>query len=212
MYDRTVDDRVLTFRVSGKLWMRSLVMGDAETESEWSHLLGRAMAGPLKGKTLDPIITDMVTWEAWHDEHPGTTVLDMSRTSNNYTREFYRDPTRFVFGFDLAGKAWALPLAKMMDKPVHSFRIGDQSLLATFDTRGAVTHLFHRRLGQQVLEFSPVDAETMKDTQTGSHWKIKSGEAISGPMKGKSLKQRVGIMSFRKAWQNFFPESQDVEF
>lgn len=192
--------------------MRSLVMGDVETDSEWSHLLGRAMAGPLKGKTLDPIITDMVTWAVWRDEHPETTVLDMSRTSDNYTREFYRDPTRFVFGFDLAGKAWALPLEKMANNPVHSFRVGDQPLLATFDARGAVTHLFDRKLGDQVLEFSRVDAETMKDTQTDSHWMTKSGEAISGPMKGKLLEQRVGIMSFRKAWQNFFPDSQDVDF
>ncbi len=191
--------------------MRSLVMGDVETNSEWSHILGRAMAGPLRGKTLDPILTDMVTWGTWRAEHPESSVLDMSRTTKNYTRDFYRDPTAFVFGFDSGGKAWALPMKKMLNHPVHSFSVGDQSLLATFDARGAVTHLFHRRLDGQTLDFSRVDAETMTDTQTGSLWKINSGEAISGPMKGKLLEQHVGIMSFRKAWQNFYPDSQDVD-
>ena len=133
--------------------MRSLVMGDVETNSEWSHILGRAMAGPLRGKTLDPILTDMVTWGTCCAEHPESSVLDMSRTTKNYTRDFYRDPTAFVFGFDSGGKAWALPMEKMLNHPVHSFSVGDQSLLATFDARGAVTHLFHRRLDGQTLDF-----------------------------------------------------------
>ena len=48
MYVRQVNDLTLTFRVSGKLWNRSLIMSDVETRTEWSHLLGRAMAGKLK--------------------------------------------------------------------------------------------------------------------------------------------------------------------
>ncbi|MCP4508275.1 MAG: DUF3179 domain-containing protein, partial [Fuerstiella sp.] len=35
MYVREVDDRRLTLQVSGKLWMRSLVMSDVETKTEW---------------------------------------------------------------------------------------------------------------------------------------------------------------------------------
>ena len=44
-----VKDRKLTLCVSGKLWNRSLIMMDKETDSLWSHLLGEAMAGPLEG-------------------------------------------------------------------------------------------------------------------------------------------------------------------
>ena len=39
-----------------------------------------------------------------------------------------------------------------------------------------------------------------------------TGEAIEGELKGKRLKPRVGIMSFRKAWQNFHPDSTEVDF
>lgn len=212
MYVRKIDDQVLTFRVSGKLWMRSLVMSDVETGTEWSHLLGRGMQGKLKGRVLEPIVSDMVTWAAWRQDFPDTTVLNMSNTSRNYSREFYRDPTRFVFGFEAGGKTWALPMAKLFKKPVHSFRIGDQSLLATFDRQGAVTRLFDTTFNGQRLEFVQVDDETMKDSQTQSRWVIRNGKAIEGPLAGRQLKQRVGIMSFRKAWKNFHPDSLDVEF
>ena len=192
--------------------MRSLVMSDVETNSEWAHLLGRAMAGKLKGKVLRPLITDMVTWKVWLEQYPQTTVLKMSATAKDFTRDFYRDRSRFVFGFAIGSKSFALPMEKMSDHPLHAFKLFDESLIATFDRNGTSTHLFDAELDGEVLEFALADDGTMKDRQTGSVWKTTTGQAVSGPMKGKSLRQRVGIMSFRKAWINFHPESSDVEF
>jgi hypothetical protein len=70
VYDRTVNEKLLTLCVSGQLWNRSLVMLDIETRSLWSHILGEAMAGELKGQLLKPIPSDMVTWAAWKRDHP----------------------------------------------------------------------------------------------------------------------------------------------
>ena len=53
MYARKVGDQVLTLQVSGKLWNRSLVIRDIETESLWSHILGKCMDGDLKDATFD---------------------------------------------------------------------------------------------------------------------------------------------------------------
>ena len=212
MYVRQIDDQILTLRVSGKLWMRSLVMSDVETKTEWSHLLGRGMRGELKGKVLQPIVTDMTTWAAWRKDFPDTTVLDMRNTSKNYTRDFYQDTSRFVFGFRVSGATWALPMSELIRKPVHSFRIGDLSLLAAFDKEGVATRLFETTVAKQDLEFVRLNDQTMQDKQTQSRWSISSGKAIAGPLLGTELKQRVGIMSFRKAWQNFHPKSVDVEF
>ena len=47
MYDREVEDKELTFGVSGKLIRNVLVMYDRETESYWSQLLGEAVDGEL---------------------------------------------------------------------------------------------------------------------------------------------------------------------
>ena len=211
MYVRELDGQELTFQVSGKLWMRSLIMYDAETRSEWSHLLGRAMAGQLKGKKLKPLITDMVTWSVWKKQHPDTTVLNMSRTDRNYTKDFYLKPSRFLFGFHVSDKHFALPMPLMMDHPVFAFEAADTQLVATFEKEGAVTHLFESNLEGQTLTFEHLDNSIMKDRETESRWEMLSGKCIDGKLKGKMLQQRVGIMSFRKAWENFHPDSIDIQ-
>ncbi|MCP4507451.1 MAG: DUF3179 domain-containing protein, partial [Fuerstiella sp.] len=57
-----------------------------------------------------------------------------------------------------------------------------------------------------------VDDQIMTDRQTASRWQKLNGNCIEGELQGQVLKQRVGIMSFRKAWQNFHPDSQNVSF
>ncbi len=187
-------------------------MQDVETQTEWSHLLGKGMAGKLKGRKLKPIITDLVTWSVWKKQHPNTTILNMPRKSERYSSSFYSEPDRFVFGFEADGQAYALAMESMMANPVHQFSIGKIPLLATFDKEGVVTHLFEPRVDGCVLDFDRVNDQIMTDRQTASHWQILNGNCIKGELQGKVLKQRVGIMSFRKAWQKFHPDSQNVSF
>ena len=85
-------------------------------------------------------------------------------------------------------------------------------LLATFDKAGTVTHLFDRVIDGQPPEFLSVDEFLTADDKTDSHWEKISGRCVSGSLKGTLLKQRVGIVSFRKAWDNFHPDSRDVTF
>ena len=210
MYASQVGDQKLTLRVSGKLWMRSLIMSDVETGTEWSHLLGRAMAGELKDQELKPIVSDMATWKAWVARHPETTVLDMPRTSRHYDRDFYKDPNRFVFGFIFQGKPNAISLSVLEEHPVLAFSIDGNSLVATFDEEGMVARLFDASIDGKSLTFrSGINGE-MKDQETGSLWNSGTGRSFSGPMKGKQLSQEVGIMSYRKAWDNFHPRSNEI--
>lgn len=190
--------------------MRSLVMSDLETNTEWAHLLGQAMKGELKGKTLKPLITDMVTWGAWREEFPNTTVLDMSRTAREFRSDFYGSLKNFVFGFVVKGNAYALRLDKLAANPVHNFEVEGEKLLATYNAEATATHLFDPMVDEQHLTFAAIDEKTMKDTETESIWNLKTGQALSGPLKGKLLEQRVGIMSFEIAWSNFHPNSKDV--
>ncbi len=73
----------LTLAVSGKLWNRSLVMVDTETESLWSHLLGKAMEGELKGTVLETLPATMVSWQSWKADHPATTVTASGMTTSS---------------------------------------------------------------------------------------------------------------------------------
>lgn len=75
MYDRAIGGRTLSFGVSGKLYRNSLIMYDRERDSLWSHLLGAAVDGPMKGTLLETIPSTFTDWESCRRTHPETLVL-----------------------------------------------------------------------------------------------------------------------------------------
>ncbi|MFB6311657.1 MAG: DUF3179 domain-containing protein [Salinirussus sp.] len=88
VFDRTVDERVLSFGTSGKLADDALVMYDRETGSEWKQPLGRAIAGPLDGSELDVLPAAIMTWERFRTAHPDGLVLQPDRPGS-YDMERY---------------------------------------------------------------------------------------------------------------------------
>lgn len=70
-----MDGRTLTFGISGYLYRSAVLYYDAETESFWLSTTGEAVAGPLVGRTLDWIPTEVTTWRDWQGRYPATTVL-----------------------------------------------------------------------------------------------------------------------------------------
>ena len=185
-------------------------MMDTETKTEWSHILGRAMKGRLKGSQLTAIPSDMVTWAAWKREFPDTTVLAMSRTRQKaYTNEFYQDLHDFVVGFSTPSGMRHCSFATLMKRSVHNIVAGDVPLLVTFDEASTSVRIFLRELNGTVLTFK-LDNGTLTDIQTGSQWNRVTGEATSGPSKGKRLSAHVGIVSYADVWKTFHPKSNPV--
>lgn len=210
MYATNVDKQKLTFCVSGQLWNRSLVMMDLETKSLWSHLLGRGMQGKHKDTLLKVIPSDITTWSAWKNEHPETKVLNLRRTSRQFVKDFYKEPRRFVVGFVGNFAMHHVAMDQLLKRPIANIDAKGLPLLVVFDPEGTATRVFRRKLDDQVLTFSPDSKARLKDDQTGSIWN-RSGAAMEGPLKGKSLEQQVSIPSFRRAWQNFHPDSRLVD-
>lgn len=83
-----------TLGVSGKLWRDSLIMYDRATRSLWSQLNGRAVAGPLKGKRLAHLPSELTTWSDWKRRHPDTLVLIKPRQSGSGYADYHRDPAK----------------------------------------------------------------------------------------------------------------------
>ena len=67
VFSPTVDGRKLTFEE------RAGQIVDRETGSSWD-ILGRAVAGPMKGKTLEPVVHGNDFWFSWVAFHPDTEV------------------------------------------------------------------------------------------------------------------------------------------
>jgi hypothetical protein len=214
VYDRTVKDRPLTFCVSGKLWNRSLIMKDLETQTLWSHLLGEAVEGSLKGEKLRALPCDMMTWDAWFREHPETTVLNMARTTLHYTREFYEkrsDRVEFVVGFTGNYGMHHCSFETLKAKPLLNVDARGLPLVILFQPDSTSARIFNRRVGDRTLTFVAIEADRMQDQETHSLWHARSGLAVGGALQGERLEPHVGIVSVKRAWQMFHPDSREVE-
>jgi len=209
---RKVEDKTLTLIVSGKLWNRSLVMADKETGTEWSHLLGRGMKGPLKGVELEPLPADMTTWAAWKERYPKTTVLNLSRKRRfNYDKDFYKRPEQFVLGWLIGADSFHVSYATLNKKPVLNLTVAETPVVVTYHADSTSARVFSRKLGDRLLTFEASEGEAMKDEQTGSTWNRATGVATDGALKGNTLEHHVGIPSFKRAWNIFHPESELIE-
>jgi hypothetical protein len=205
----TVGDRRLTFRVSGKLWNRSLVMNDVETGSERSHILGRCMAGPLAGRVLDVRPAEMTTWKDWRSRHPSTTVLDLSRASRRYVRAVHDGGERFVLGAVGDGETAAWSFRRLAETRVVFDTLGEIPVVVTFDPESSRATLFSRRWGDILLDLE-VDAETgaLRGPASGSVFDPDTGRGAGGAHDGAKLEMRPAIVSYRRIWAVFHPASR----
>lgn len=98
MYDRTLGGQTLSFIVSGALYRNSLIMLDRETGTRWSHLLGAAVVGPLKGRELEMIPHTFTTWGKWRRAHPHGLVLSPALAPYDSYEGYYESSQTGIIG------------------------------------------------------------------------------------------------------------------
>lgn len=207
MYAADVKKQKLTFGVSGMLWNRSLVMYDKETGTLWSHILGEAMDGKLKGETLDQVPCVMTDWKKWSKEHADGTVVMLSRSSKEYKTDFYRKPERFVLGIANGDKARAWRFDALAKAPAVNDMWRDKPVAVLFDKESVTARLYSRKVGDKELTFEGGE-KGIRDKETGSIWEPTTGRATAGPLKGEHLTPLHGIVSYREVWAKFHPKSE----
>ena len=220
MYARTVNGKVLTFGVSGKLARNSLLMYDHETHSLWSHLTGSAIQGPLSGSQLTVLPATETRWGAWKAAYPATRVLphDYPGQRDEYAR-YYAGGDAGILGrkrqdsrlppkaLVIGVRVMDLPKAYWLDSLVNAKVVNDTFenlplvLLATSDESASV---FERRLNGQTLTFEAVSS-VIRDRETASTWDPVTGAATAGPLTGQRLTPMPATTSFWFGWFDFFP-------
>lgn len=170
MYARTIDERIYTFGVSGKLVMNVLVMYDRQTNTYWSQLLGEAIEGPLLGTKLTPLPALQTTWAEWKAAFPETKALatnGMGRydTYSSYyasnqagvlgeTRQDDRLPRKaLVTGVVIDGQPVAYPRSVLATEQVVNDSIGDTPILVVYEPASATATVFQRTVDDRILTF-----------------------------------------------------------
>ncbi len=128
---RQIEDKTLTFIVSGKLWRNSLIMQDKETGSLWSHVTGECLEGEYEGTQLEMIPVVQTTWRQWSAEHPGTRVLKKSKEIKSAPYEkYFNDPekTGLFHTVWLQDRLPGKTLIHGLTLGVHSLAVTDEAL------------------------------------------------------------------------------------
>ena len=226
MYARKVEDRELTFGVSGKLIRNVLVMYDRETESYWSQLLGEAVDGEMVGAKLTYLPSWFMTWSEWKEKHPDTLALNKngrSGSQDSYDNYYESDDAgvigqtnfddrlytkEFVLGVELEDTAVAYPFSALNEEPLINDSAGDRELLIAFDPRSGAGAVFDRVVAGEALTFHQNEGQMMmKDDQSGSTWDMLSGTAVDGPLRGTELARVKHVAAFWFGWVDFHPDT-----
>ena len=182
-------------------------MMDQETKSLWSHLLGKSMKGELIDTQLEAVPSLLTDWETWKRTNPKTSVMLLSRTANQFNRKLYGELRYFVVGMKSGSRAKAWSINDLNRQPIVNDQFDGAPLVIWFNKKSVTPFFFSRQLDKQQLTFVRTDGVT-KDEQTGSTWDLENGVATDGELKGESLQPLAGIMSFKKSWYAFFPNSE----
>lgn len=226
----TPTGEALTFGTSGKLYNNNLVMYDRQTNSLWPQILGTAVQGPLKGRSLDTFPVRTTTWDRWSDRHPDTRVLSRDTGHDrNYDRDPYdgyedRRSTPFPNSADVSNadvdlhpKALVYPVVNGDDPfcvtkdraradRALNVRVGGTPVAVLHD-RGLDTPLAHRaEVDGRRLTFHP-DGDRYTDEETGSTW-TPDGRCVGGELQGRSLDRVLTYEAFWFAWYAYEPETR----
>jgi hypothetical protein len=226
----TADGAALRFGTSGKLYNNNLVMYDRQTNSLWPQMLGTAVEGPLKGRSLETFPVRTTTWGRWRDRHPDSQVLSRE---TGYSRSYDRDPYGDYYSrrgtpfpnaadvseadVDLHPKAEVFPVERgeevlcvekghLREEQALNVTLGGTPVALLHDA-ALDTLLAHRAEADgRRLRFRRVDGG-YEDEETGSTWTA-AGRCVEGELEGTSLDRVPTYEAFWFAWYAYNPDTR----
>lgn len=228
MWSARVDGRKLSFHLTG-INNQNFLMADDQTGSWWQQVTGEAVFGPLKGKRLELVFHDEVSFGLWKRENPGGRVLrpddgvPWRRFSENWEEETARlpvvtpvaagepfQPRELVVGIQAGGDVRAYPMAALRRQSPVIDTLGGVPLILVVGEDGSSVRAFDRRVDGRELNLfrkagvSSLSSPRLVDAETGSEWDF-TGRAVSGPLAGKKLGKVFVLKDYWFDWKAYNP-------
>lgn len=203
-------------------------MMDKESESLWSHVLGKAVKGPMEGSTLEMLPSTQTSWAAWYKAHPKTKLLAKTGavTSSHY-QGYFDDPEKMgIFRArrivkQMPGKAlvWGVAqgphAAVLTDEAVGAskaatFSLGEVPAVALQGADDGV-RAFVARAEDRTLNLDYDEAGVLRDDSTSTVWNPTTGIALRGKLAGTKLKEIPVTRVYWFAWSSFYPNTLVVD-
>jgi len=221
-----VDGRRLRFHLAG-INNQNFLMADEETGSWWQQVTGEAVQGPLKGRRLELVFHDEITFGDWKREHPGGRVLRPDRAPGRVESESWEAGVArlpvvvplakgdrlgsrdVVAGVRLEGKARAFPFDSLRQQSPVLDAVGGVPVVLIVGQDGRSVRAFDRRVDGRELQLFLKPASSppvFVDAETASTWSF-AGEALSGPLQGKKLPKVYVLKDYWFDWKAYNPET-----
>jgi hypothetical protein len=228
VWKRSVDGKALTFRLAG-INNQNFLMRDEETGSYWQQISGKAIAGPLRGRQLELVHSDELTFALWRSENPqGTVLRGVERFAGNYedkdwdvqmlkartvvdTRKTPFPPRELMLGVEHNGAARAYVVSRVLQEKLVQDRIGGAPVIVVVGPDNTSMRVFDARVEglAGVPEFyrkaAPGGAFLM-DSVSGSGWDFR-GCAVEGPAAGKCLRPIPALKDYWFDWNLYHPDT-----
>jgi hypothetical protein len=227
VFSRTVNNTILEFGTSGKLYNSNLVMYDRSTKSLWSQALGQGIAGKYAGINLQKLPFDLAYWKDWKQLYPQSKVLSKDTGSPRpYGADPYRDYynssdilfpisnrdnrlglKEIVIGLQNDGLTKAYKLQDIEKLKVINDQLNNKSVIL-FSLYPLMVRAFDSSVDGQTLTFQfNFTNNNFTDKQTGSQWDVE-GISVNGPLKGKQLLRLPFDEGYWFEWISFHPDSK----
>jgi hypothetical protein len=232
VWESEVDGKKLTFHLAG-INNQNFIMRDEETGSWWQQVSGEAIHGPLKGKRLNQVYNDELTFALWKRENrEGRVLKPDERVKQKYEAADWEEeyarlpvvtpvnaddklpPRTLIAGLAINRKAVAYPLPDLekqrliLDSISHNGSTTPFFIVLGDDNKSV--RAFERTVDGHTLEFF-VKADTMPlqltDAETATTWDF-AGKAVSGPLAGKQLKRLIMLKDYWFDWKIYHPDTR----
>ena len=223
-----MNGRVLNFYLAG-INNQNFLMRDRETESWWQQITGKAIYGPLRGASLDLVLSDELTFGEWRTEFPSGQVLApvpkyVKEYDSNWEPDVAKLPVVISFpgtelksrdvvvGLTVNGTARAYPWDSFAKQSPVLDRVNGTPLLLVLGPDGKSFRIFISRVDGKDAEFFLQGEDNGKhdwlliDTTTASQWNFQ-GCATSGPAQGRCLEQVPALKDYWFDWRNYHPDT-----
>ncbi len=226
VWSPVIDGKTLHFRLAG-INNGNALLRDEETSSIWQQSTGEAIFGPLKGRQLDMVPSDELTFALWRKEQPQGQVLKpdvpyeaeydpkdweqhvaRTRTVVDTTRSGI-GPHQLMIGVSVAGQSKAYPIEAVLAAKIIQDRIDGSPVVLVVGPDGASIRAFEGNIESDGVRLTFTQGQgdaVMTDAQTGSAWNFQ-GCAVDGKLAGQCLKEIDAHKDYWFDWMNHHPGS-----
>jgi hypothetical protein len=190
----------------------------------WQQATGKAVAGPLKGSSLQELPFQQLSLRSWLRQYPKSQIMQ----PDIHFQKDYKELAKYDQGtiksklehrdsLSWKPKSWVIGLIHKKTSRAYSWNdlakesiindsLNNLPVLLVLENDKASFHVYNRMVNGIKYYFKKGAGENFLDDQTQSLWNME-GECIDGILKGARLSRIQSSQEFWHSWNTFHPET-----